>query len=44
MGPKDCQRVTQGDRRVVIGEMLDRMDMEWEEQYKDLTLTMKPSA
>ncbi len=37
--------------RVVIGEsgigwipyILDRMDMEWEEQYKDLTLRMKPS-
>ncbi|MFQ5617410.1 MAG: amidohydrolase family protein [Rhodospirillales bacterium] len=36
---------------VVIGEsgigwipyILDRMDMEWEEQYKDLTLRMKPS-
>jgi len=38
--------------RLVIAEsglgwipyLLDRMDMEWEEQYKDLTLTMKPSA
>ncbi len=26
-----------------IPYILDRMDMEWEEQYKDLTLTMKPS-
>jgi len=37
--------------RVVIAEsgigwipyLLERMDLEWEEQYKDLTLTMKPS-
>lgn len=37
--------------RVVIGEsgigwipyLLERMDLEWEDQYKDLTLTMKPS-
>jgi len=37
--------------RVVIAEsgigwipyILDRMDLEWEDQYKDLTLTMKPS-
>ncbi len=27
-----------------IPYLLDRMDMEWEEQYKDLTLKMKPSA
>ena len=26
-----------------IPYLLERMDMEWEEQYKDLTLTMKPS-
>ena len=26
-----------------IPYLLDRMDLEWEEQYKDLTLTMKPS-
>ncbi len=26
-----------------IPYILERMDMEWEEQYKDLTLTMKPS-
>ena len=39
------------DLRVVIAEsglgwipyLLERMDAEWEEQYKDLTLTMKPS-
>jgi len=39
------------DIRVVFAEsgigwipyVLERMDMEWEEQYKDLTLTMKPS-
>ena len=39
------------DIRVVIGEsgtgwipyILERMDLEWEDQYKDLTLTMKPS-
>jgi uncharacterized protein len=38
--------------RIVIGEsgigwipyMLDHMDLEWEDQFKDLTLTMKPSA
>ena len=37
--------------RVVIGEsgigwipyILDHMDLEWEDQFKDLTLTMKPS-
>ena len=37
--------------RVVIAEsgigwipyLLERMDLEWEDQYKDLTLTMKPS-
>ena len=37
--------------RVVIGEagigwipyVLDHMDLEWEDQFKDLTLTMKPS-
>ena len=37
--------------RIVFGEcglgwipyLLDRMDMEWEEQFKDLDLTMKPS-
>jgi predicted TIM-barrel fold metal-dependent hydrolase len=36
---------------IVIGEsgigwipyILDHMDLEWEEQFKDLTLTMKPS-
>ena len=27
-----------------IPYLLERMDMEWEEQYKDLTLKMKPSA
>ena len=27
-----------------IPYILERMDMEWEEQYKDLTLKMKPSA
>ncbi len=39
------------DLRVVIAEsgigwipyLLERMDLEWEDQYKDLTLTMKPS-
>ena len=39
------------DIRVVIAEsgtgwipyILERMDLEWEDQYKDLTLTMKPS-
>ncbi len=39
------------DLRVVIAEsgigwipyLLERMDTEWEEQYQDLTLTMKPS-
>ncbi len=39
------------DLRVVIAEsgigwipyILDRMDMEWEDQFKDLTLTRKPS-
>ncbi len=39
------------DLRVVIAEsgigwipyLLERMDAEWEEQYQDLTLTMKPS-
>lgn len=38
--------------RVVIGEsgigwipyVLDRMDLEWEDQFKDLELTMRPSA
>lgn len=38
--------------KVVIGEsgigwipyILERMDLEWEDQFKDLTLTMKPSA
>jgi predicted TIM-barrel fold metal-dependent hydrolase len=38
--------------RLVIGEsgigwipyVLDRMDLEWEEQLKDLELTMRPSA
>ena len=38
--------------RIVIGEsgigwipyVLDHMDLEWEDQFKDLTLTMKPSA
>ena len=37
--------------RIIFGEggigwipyLLDRMDMEWEEQFKDLDLTMKPS-
>jgi len=40
------------DLQVVIGEsgigwipyILDHMDLEWEDQFKDLTLTMKPSA
>lgn len=40
------------DLKVVIGEaglgwipyVLDRMDMEWEDQFKDLSLKMKPSA
>ena len=39
------------DLQVVIGEsgigwipyVLDHMDLEWEDQFKDLTLTMKPS-
>jgi predicted TIM-barrel fold metal-dependent hydrolase len=39
------------EMRVVIGEsgigwipyVLDHMDLEWEDQFKDLTLTMKPS-
>jgi predicted TIM-barrel fold metal-dependent hydrolase len=39
------------DMRVVIGEsgigwipyVLEHMDLEWEDQFKDLTLTMKPS-
>jgi predicted TIM-barrel fold metal-dependent hydrolase len=42
----------QPDLQVVIGEsgigwipyILDHMDLEWEDQFKDLTLTMKPSA
>ena len=42
---------TYSDIRVVIGEsgigwipyILDHMDLEWEDQFKDLTLTMKPS-
>ena len=40
------------DLKLVIAEsgigwipyILDRMDLEWEDQFKDLTLTMKPSA
>ena len=40
------------DLTVVIGEsgigwipyLLDHMDLEWEDQFTDLTLTMKPSA
>ena len=40
------------DLVIVIGEsgigwipyVLDHMDLEWEDQFKDLTLTMKPSA
>ena len=39
------------DLRIVIGEsgigwipyVLDHMDLEWEDQFRDLTLTMKPS-
>ncbi len=42
---------TYPDMKVVIAEsgigwipyILDHMDLEWEEQFKDLTLTMKPS-
>ena len=42
----------QPDPRVVIGEsgigwipdFLHHLDLEWEDQFKDLTLTMKPSA
>jgi uncharacterized protein len=40
------------DLKIVIGEaglgwipyVLDRMDLEWEDQFKDLDLTMKPSG
>ena len=42
---------THPDLKIVIGEsgvgwipyILDHMDQEWEDQFKDLTLTMKPS-